>query len=76
MFANREEIREEYLKLEMQLKVSTLKAYYQKQYHEQIQLICSEERIEKVSCLSPKVFMQLKQLATALLFILLIWDTD
>ncbi|XP_042738637.1 kinesin-like protein KIF18A [Lagopus leucura] len=50
VFANREEIREEYLKLEMQLKVSTLKAYYQKQYHEQIQLICSEERIEKATC--------------------------
>uniref|UniRef100_A0A803YB03 Kinesin-like protein n=1 Tax=Meleagris gallopavo TaxID=9103 RepID=A0A803YB03_MELGA len=50
VFANREEIREEYLKLEMQLKVSTLKAYYQKQYHEQIQLMCSEERIEKATC--------------------------
>ena len=53
VFANREEIREEYLKLEMQLKVSTLKTYYQKQYHEQIKLMCSEERVEKLSCLNP-----------------------
>lgn len=50
VFANREEIREEYLKLEMQLKVSTLKTYYQKQYHEQIKLMCSEERVEKATC--------------------------
>ncbi|NXI70951.1 KI18A protein, partial [Anseranas semipalmata] len=50
VFANREEIRKEYLKLEMQLKVNTLKTYYQKQYHEQIQLMCSEERVEKATC--------------------------
>ncbi|NXC47067.1 KI18A protein, partial [Penelope pileata] len=50
VFANREEIRKEYLKLEMQLKVNALKTYYQKQYHEQIQLMCSEERIEKATC--------------------------
>ncbi|XP_072195040.1 kinesin-like protein KIF18A [Excalfactoria chinensis] len=50
VFANREEIRGEYLKLEMQLRVSTLKAYYRKQYHEQIQLMCSEETIEKATC--------------------------
>lgn len=51
VFANREEIRKEYLKLEMQLKVNALKTHYEKQYHEQIQLMCSEERVEKVSCL-------------------------
>ncbi|XP_035184799.1 kinesin-like protein KIF18A [Oxyura jamaicensis] len=49
VFANREEIRKEYLKLEMQLKVNTLKTHYQKQYHEQIQLMCSEERVEKAT---------------------------
>ncbi|NXL92352.1 KI18A protein, partial [Alectura lathami] len=50
VFANREEIRKEYLKLEMQLKVNALNTYYQKQYHEQIQLMCSEERVEKAAC--------------------------
>ncbi|NXL36737.1 KI18A protein, partial [Glaucidium brasilianum] len=50
VFASREEIRKEYLKLEMQLKENTLKTYYQKQYHEQIQLMCSEERVEKATC--------------------------
>ncbi|KAM9554280.1 kinesin-like protein KIF18A isoform 2-T2 [Guaruba guarouba] len=49
VFANREEIRKEYLKLEMQLKENALKTHYQKQYHEQIQLMCSEERIEKAT---------------------------
>ncbi|NXD65006.1 KI18A protein, partial [Eolophus roseicapillus] len=47
VFASREEIRKEYLKLEMQLKENALKTHYQKQCHEQIQLMCSEERIEK-----------------------------
>ncbi|KAM6321717.1 kinesin-like protein KIF18A [Podargus strigoides] len=50
VFANREEIRKEYLKLEMQLKENTLKTYYQKQCHEQIQLMCSEETVEKATC--------------------------
>ncbi|KFU94619.1 Kinesin-like KIF18A, partial [Chaetura pelagica] len=50
VFANREEIRKEYLKLELQLKENTLKTYYQKQCHDQIQLVCSEERIEKATC--------------------------
>ncbi|KFQ37224.1 Kinesin-like KIF18A, partial [Merops nubicus] len=50
VFANREEIRKEYIKLEMQLKANTLKTHYQKQCHEQIQLICSEERVEKATC--------------------------
>ncbi|NXJ10023.1 KI18A protein, partial [Odontophorus gujanensis] len=49
VFANREEIRKEFLKLEMQLKVSALKINYQRQYYEQIQLMCSEERIEKAT---------------------------
>ncbi|NXN49584.1 KI18A protein, partial [Rynchops niger] len=50
VFANREEIRKEYLKLEMQLKENALKTYYQQQCHEQIQLMCSEERVEKATC--------------------------
>ncbi|KFP90892.1 Kinesin-like KIF18A, partial [Apaloderma vittatum] len=50
VFANRVEIRKEYLKLEMQLKENALKTYYQKQCHEQIQLMCSEERVEKATC--------------------------
>ncbi|KAM6321718.1 kinesin-like protein KIF18A [Podargus strigoides] len=50
VFANREEIRKEYIKLEMQLKENTLKTYYQNQCHEQIQLMCSEETVEKATC--------------------------
>uniref|UniRef100_A0A7M4EIV7 Kinesin-like protein n=1 Tax=Crocodylus porosus TaxID=8502 RepID=A0A7M4EIV7_CROPO len=50
LFVNREEIRKEHLKLEMQLKENAIKTYYQKQCHEQIQLMCSEERIEKATC--------------------------
>ncbi|NWT97913.1 KI18A protein, partial [Urocynchramus pylzowi] len=50
VFANRVEIRKEYLKVEKKLKENTLKKYYQNQCHEQIQLICSEERVEKATC--------------------------
>ncbi|NXM89948.1 KI18A protein, partial [Oenanthe oenanthe] len=50
VFASREEIRKEYLKVERKLKENTLKQYYQNQCHEQIQLICSEERVEKATC--------------------------
>ncbi|NWW15101.1 KI18A protein, partial [Falcunculus frontatus] len=50
VFANREEIRKEYLKTEKKLKENTLKKYYQNQCHEQIQLMCSEERVEKATC--------------------------
>ncbi|NWW03255.1 KI18A protein, partial [Oreocharis arfaki] len=50
VFANREEIRKEYLKAEKKLKENTLKKYYQNQCHEQIQLMCSEERVEKATC--------------------------
>ncbi|XP_023784261.1 kinesin-like protein KIF18A isoform X2 [Cyanistes caeruleus] len=50
LFANREEIRKEYLKVEKKLKENTLKKYYQNQCHEQIQLICSEERVERATC--------------------------
>ncbi|XP_075568524.1 kinesin-like protein KIF18A [Pelecanus crispus] len=50
VFANREEIRKEYLMLETRLKENALKTYYQKQCHEQIQLMCSEEKVEKATC--------------------------
>ncbi|NXO16730.1 KI18A protein, partial [Oriolus oriolus] len=50
VFAKREEIRKEYLKVEKKLKENTLKKYYQNQCHEQIQLMCSEERVEKATC--------------------------
>ncbi|NXU16485.1 KI18A protein, partial [Pardalotus punctatus] len=50
VFANREEIRKKYLNVEKKLKENTLKKYYQNQCHEQIQLICSEERVEKATC--------------------------
>uniref|UniRef100_A0A8C3T1Z0 Kinesin-like protein n=1 Tax=Chelydra serpentina TaxID=8475 RepID=A0A8C3T1Z0_CHESE len=50
LFINREEIRKEYLKLEMRFKENILKTYYQKQFHEQIELMCSEERVEKATC--------------------------
>lgn len=73
VFANREEIRKEYLKLEMQLKVNALKTHYEKQYHEQIQLMCSEERVEKVSCLHlwfcyTNIWILLKYLCNLVLF--------
>nr|XP_021394707.1 kinesin-like protein KIF18A [Lonchura striata domestica] len=50
VFANREEIRKEYLRVEKKLKENILKKYYQNQCHEQIQLMCSEERVEKATC--------------------------
>ncbi|NWH66561.1 KI18A protein, partial [Geococcyx californianus] len=49
VFANREEIRKEYLQAEMRLKENSLKTYYQNQRHEQIQLMCSSERVEKAT---------------------------
>ncbi|NXS09463.1 KI18A protein, partial [Neodrepanis coruscans] len=50
LFSNREEIRKEYLKAEKKLKENTLKKCYQNQCHEQIQLMCSEEKVEKATC--------------------------
>ncbi|KFP73099.1 Kinesin-like KIF18A, partial [Acanthisitta chloris] len=50
VFANRGEIQQEYLKVEKKLKENTLKKYYQDQSHEQIQLMCSEEKVEKAIC--------------------------
>ncbi|NWU10260.1 KI18A protein, partial [Cephalopterus ornatus] len=50
VFANREEIRKAYLNMEKKLKENTLKKYYHNQCHEQIRLMCSEEKVEKATC--------------------------
>ncbi|KAK2499537.1 hypothetical protein MC885_007028 [Smutsia gigantea] len=44
LFQNREEIRQEYLKLEMLLKENELKSFYQQQCHKQIEMMCSEDK--------------------------------
>ncbi|XP_015274401.1 PREDICTED: kinesin-like protein KIF18A [Gekko japonicus] len=49
LFTNREEIRKECLKLELRLKENALKAHYQKQCHEQIEMMCSSERVDKAT---------------------------
>uniref|UniRef100_A0A8D2IT73 Kinesin-like protein n=1 Tax=Varanus komodoensis TaxID=61221 RepID=A0A8D2IT73_VARKO len=49
VFANREEIRKEFLKLELQLKENVLKTHYQKHCHEQIERMCSPDRLEKAT---------------------------
>nr|XP_033784319.1 kinesin-like protein KIF18A [Geotrypetes seraphini] len=50
LFANREGIRKEILTLELQLKENELRTFYQKRWHEQIHLICSEEKAVKAIC--------------------------
>ncbi|KAL1786906.1 Kinesin KIF18A [Sigmodon hispidus] len=50
LFQNREGIRQEYLKLEMMLKENELKSFYQQQCHKQIELMCSEDKVEKATC--------------------------
>nr|XP_055173476.1 kinesin-like protein KIF18A isoform X3 [Nyctereutes procyonoides] len=50
LFQNREEIRQEYLKLEMLLKENELKSFYQQQCHRQIEMMCSEDKVEKATC--------------------------
>lgn len=50
LFQNREEIRKEYLKLEMLLKENELKSFYQQQCHKQIEMMCSEDKVEKATC--------------------------
>ncbi|NXA10885.1 KI18A protein, partial [Sapayoa aenigma] len=50
VFANREEIRKEYLIVEKKLKENILKKCYQNQCHEQIQQMCSEKKVEKATC--------------------------
>ena len=48
LFQNREGIRQEYLKLEMLLKANALKSSYHQQCHKQIEMMCSEDNVEKV----------------------------
>ncbi|XP_043337079.1 kinesin-like protein KIF18A [Cervus canadensis] len=50
LFQNREEIRQQYLKLEMLLKENELKSFYQQQCHKQIEMMCSEDKVEKATC--------------------------
>ncbi|KAM8813306.1 kinesin-like protein KIF18A [Rhynchonycteris naso] len=50
LFQNREEIRQEYLKLEMLLKENELKSFYQQQCHKQIEMMCSDDKVEKATC--------------------------
>ncbi|XP_060117301.1 kinesin-like protein KIF18A [Heteronotia binoei] len=49
LFTNREEIRKECLKLELQLRENVLKTHYQKQCHEQIEMVCCSERLDKAT---------------------------
>ncbi|XP_062974860.1 kinesin-like protein KIF18A isoform X2 [Elgaria multicarinata webbii] len=49
LFANREESRKEFLKLEVRLKENALKTHHQKLCHEQIEMMCSPERLEKAT---------------------------
>ncbi|XP_037378430.1 kinesin-like protein KIF18A [Talpa occidentalis] len=50
LFQNREQIRQEYLRLEMLLKENELKSFYQQQCHKQIEMMCSEDKVEKATC--------------------------
>ncbi|XP_074086511.1 kinesin-like protein KIF18A isoform X2 [Macrotis lagotis] len=50
LFRNREEIRQEYLNLEMLIKENELKTFYQLQYYKQIEMMCSEDKVEKATC--------------------------
>ncbi|KAM9302268.1 kinesin-like protein KIF18A [Gastrophryne carolinensis] len=50
VFSDREEIRAAYCNLELRLKENELKSLYQKQYHEQIQMLCSHEQTLKATC--------------------------
>ncbi|XP_070618136.1 kinesin-like protein KIF18A isoform X2 [Erythrolamprus reginae] len=51
VFANREEIRKNFLKFDLQLKENVLKTHYQQQCHEQVEIVCScsPERLEKAT---------------------------
>ncbi|XP_018112945.1 kinesin-like protein KIF18A isoform X2 [Xenopus laevis] len=50
LFTNREEIRAEYLNVEMRFKENELKTHYQRQCLEQVQMLCSQEKAVKASC--------------------------
>ncbi|XP_007950142.1 kinesin-like protein KIF18A [Orycteropus afer afer] len=50
LFQKREEIRQEYLNLEMLLKENELKMFHEQQCHKQIEMMCSEDKVEKATC--------------------------
>ncbi|XP_006883837.1 PREDICTED: kinesin-like protein KIF18A [Elephantulus edwardii] len=50
LFQNREEIRQEYLKSEMLIKVNELKTFHEQQCHKQIEMMCSEDKLQKAIC--------------------------
>ncbi|XP_013208074.1 kinesin-like protein KIF18A [Microtus ochrogaster] len=66
LFQNRDEIRQEYLKLEMLLRENELKSFYQQQCHKQIEMLCSEDKVEKATC---KRDHRLEKLKTARCFL-------
>ncbi|KAH0516678.1 Kinesin-like protein KIF18A [Microtus ochrogaster] len=66
LFQNRDGIRQEYLKLEMLLRENELKSFYQQQCHKQIEMLCSEDKVEKATC---KRDHRLEKLKTARCFL-------
>ncbi|XP_028622897.1 kinesin-like protein KIF18A [Grammomys surdaster] len=60
LFQNREGIRQEYLKVEMLLKENELKSSYHQQCHKQIEMICSEDKVEKATCKQDRRLEKLK----------------
>ncbi|MEE6499070.1 hypothetical protein FKM82_003302 [Ascaphus truei] len=50
LFTSRQEIRAEFLNLEMRLKENELKTFYHQQCHEQIHMLCSHEKAVKATC--------------------------
>ncbi|XP_008052975.1 kinesin-like protein KIF18A [Carlito syrichta] len=49
LFENRQEIRQEYLKLEMLLKENELISFYQQRCQKQIEMMCSEDKVAKAN---------------------------
>ncbi|XP_075402072.1 kinesin-like protein KIF18A [Tenrec ecaudatus] len=49
LFQNRGEIRQDYLKLEMLLKENELKMNHEQQCYKQIEMVCSEDKVEKAT---------------------------
>ncbi|XP_063800487.1 kinesin-like protein KIF18A [Pseudophryne corroboree] len=49
VFSEREKIRAEFCNMESRMKENELKTIYQRQYHEQIQLLCSQEQALKAT---------------------------
>ncbi|XP_076785521.1 kinesin-like protein KIF18A [Arvicanthis niloticus] len=60
LFQNGEGIRQEYLKVEMLLKENELKSSYHQQCHKQIEMVCSEDKVEKATCKQDRRLEKLK----------------